>query len=383
MTEIIDDLSLLNDQSFSDAISELENLMSQSDRAFLLGAGCSRCAGLPLTIELTEEVIKSLKDGSTNRTLLQSVIDCFAGADQVTIEDYMSELIDLLAIAKRRKQCGVSQATINLVGKTYELTDLENALDEIKQRISDCIDKPVSIDMHKRFVTAIHRTLRTGKAKIKAVDYFILNYDTLIEDALALERLSYVDGFNGGATGWWDAGSFENDEVVARVLKIHGSLDWCLLEDDTLPRRIRSGKALSTIFPREKVLIWPAATKYQETQLNPYAQVLEVMRRSLRPYVGSEVVLTICGYRFGDSHVNIELEKALHESDGRLTYLIFTELDEPAGVIKEWLETPEIKDQVRIYAKRGFFHGKKAIASSVDLPWWKFETLVRLLGGER
>ena len=51
---------------------------------------------------------------------------------------------------------------------------------------------------------------------------------------------------------------------------------------------------------RERVLIWPATTKYRETQRDPYAQILDFMRQSLRPPMRSEVVLTICGYAFGD-----------------------------------------------------------------------------------
>jgi hypothetical protein len=36
-----------------------------------------------------------------------------------------------------------------------------------------------------------------------------------------------------------------------------------------------------------------------------------------------------------------------------------------------------------IYGKRGFWHGDTIEASATDLPWWKFENITRLLGGER
>ena len=45
-----DDLSPLKAKPFSDAVDKLEELMTQSGRAFLLGAGCSKCAGLPLRL---------------------------------------------------------------------------------------------------------------------------------------------------------------------------------------------------------------------------------------------------------------------------------------------------------------------------------------------
>ena len=206
----------------------------------------------------------------------------------------------------------------------------------------------------------------------------------MIEDVLALERLSYSDGFSGGATAWWDDDVFNHDGIHARVFKIHGSIDWVQLEDDPLPRRIRlSGKNFSGINPKDKVIIWPAATKYQESQKDPYAQILAIMRDAFRPAVHSETVLAVCGYRFGDSHINIEIDRALRESEGRLTVLIFTENDHPIGQLKLWFDDVAVREQVRVYAKRGFYHGETVVTSETDLPWWKFEVLTRLLGGER
>ena len=385
MTQATDDLSPFNRKPFSDVVNKIEEFMSQSNRTFLLGAGCSRCAGLPLTSELTTEVLQKLDESSLTKTLLSSVKQCFTGSEEATIEDYMSELVDLLAIAERRKERGASKVTVDLGGKSYEVADLQRALDGIKRCIYNCIDKRLNVSIHQQFVNAVHRTLLYGKIdNVKATDYLVLNYDTLIEDALALERLYYADGFCGGATGWWDEKSFDADGMDARVLKIHGSIDWCMLDNDTLPRRIHPKNTFTNINPKEKVLIWPAATKYRETQLDPYAQVMEIMRRSLSPDTGSEVVLTICGYSFGDSHINIEIDRALHESEGDLTLLIFTELDEPDGLMKKWLDDPAVGDHVRIHAKRGFFHGdEEPIHSDIELPWWKFEILTRLLGGER
>ena len=42
-----DDLSVLREKPFSDAVVKFEELLVQSGRAFLIGAGCSKCVGLP------------------------------------------------------------------------------------------------------------------------------------------------------------------------------------------------------------------------------------------------------------------------------------------------------------------------------------------------
>ena len=63
--------------------------------------------------------------------------------------------------------------------------------------------------------------------------------------------------------------------------------------------------------------------------------------------------------------------------------IAFSGEEEPVGRLKEWNETARIREQVLIFARRGFFHGDAAERTAHDLPWWKFENIVRLLGGER
>jgi hypothetical protein len=229
-------------------------------------------------------------------------------------------------------------------------------------------------------VRAIHSSLQAGKTG-RNVDYFVLNYDTLIEDALGLERVRCFDGFTGSSTGWWEPSTFHTKEKGARVFKVHGSIDWCLLENDALPRRVRPG--IKTESANNHVLIYPAATKYQETQRDPFAQLLSHMRQSLCPQEGKELVLAICGYSFGDSHIDLEIENALQQSEGRLTIAAFSSTDEPEGKLEEWLKDATISDQIRVYANKGYFHGNERVTMDKAIPWWKFEVLSRLLGGER
>ncbi|MDL1981161.1 MAG: SIR2 family protein [Deltaproteobacteria bacterium] len=375
------DLTLFSSPELKGVVQDMRDLLSQSRLAFLLGAGCSKKAGLPLMPQLTDEVLGHEKIGEETKELLDKVRDLFSGAESATIEDYMSEIVDLLSIAERRTQRGATQSKVSVGDQKKDAAELQTALDEIKQAVSSAIgDKEVDVTTHQQFVRAIHGSLQAGKAD-RGVDYFVLNYDTLMEDALGLERVAYFDGFTGAATGWWEPSTFRPDGKAARVFKIHGSIDWCLLEDDSLPRRIRSG--IKTESAKNHVLIYPAATKYQETQRDPFAQMLSHMRQSLRPSERKEMVLAICGYSFGDSHIDLEIENALHQSEERLAIAAFVETDEPTGKLKEWLAHPAISEQIRVYANKGFFHGDKALKLDNDTPWWKFEILARLLGGER
>ena len=378
-----DDLSPLKEPNFAVALNDFDELLTQSGKAFLLGAGCSKCAGVPLTAELTAKTLESELLDATTKNILASIEELFKGAVGANIEDYLSELVDLVAIAERRDARGATKDTASLKGVDYNATTLKDAVDQIKEAIAKVIDVEVDLEVHWKFIQAVHRPSRPGRAvTTRSVDYLVLNYDTLIESALALEKLCYADGMNGGNSAWWDVTTYDMNGLAARVLKLHGSIDWSEMSGDPLPRRIAKSLMLPTGSER-KVLIWPASTKYRETQRDPYAQLSSLARSVLRPESGRQTVLTVCGYSFSDSHINIEIERALLESGGELTLVVFTFDEEPIGELKRLHEDESITDQVRIYARRGFFHGATTTKSITDLPWWKFENITRLLGGER
>jgi len=368
---------------FAKLTEEIINLLSQSKRVFLLGAGCGKCAGLPLMNELTQKVLDNIPSNQKTHVILQELVEQYKNGKGCTIEDYMSELVDLISIATRRNSRNTATATIPLGKQSYPVEELNRALVEIKQKISKIImQSQIKSHHHRQFIRAVHGTLQSGKSgTVQPVDYFTLNYDTLLEDVLSLERIPISDGFDGGATGWWNSNAYTNPSAHARVFKVHGSIDWCLLDDDVLPRRVRQG--LLEGEPKEPVLIWPAATKYREAQKDPYAQIINIMQKTLHPSHPNEAVLAVVGYSFGDLHINYEIDRAFRESEGRLTILVFISTNEPEGILKEWFEDTVLSEHICIYANRGYFHDKKIIEAKTDLPWWKFEVLTRLLGGER
>jgi hypothetical protein len=107
------------------------------------------------------------------------------------------------------------------------------------------------------------------------------------------------------------------------------------------------------------------------------------MRARLSPDVNQEMILIICGYSFGDSHVNQEIKNALYKSSGRLTLLAFVNTDYPGDILKSWVEDPRIKEQIQIYANKCYIHGDDKKEFKNDLDWWKFEIITKLLGGEQ
>lgn len=377
-----DDLSPVFGKPFSEAIERLEELLSQNGKAVLLGAGCSLCAGLPLTADLTNKVLGSEKLTSDSKDILQAIQNNFAETDPAAhIEDFLSELVDWHAIASRRANKNVSSSQITINGTEYGVKVLKEAIEQIKLAIVQQIDKPVDIGVHRRFISALHQPMRPGKNGFsQPVDYLVMNYDTLIEDALALSKIPYSDGMAGGVTGWWVPTTLDNKDLDARVYKLHGSINWQELPDSSIPHRVASHVNANND-ETKRILIWPASTKYRETQLDPYAELMRRARAVLNPSQGSQRVLLIAGYSFGDSHINLEIERGLRASRGNLTIIAFISDNEPNGDLARWRVDSDIKEQVLIFANKGFFHADDIRRSDIDLRWWKFEHITKILEG--
>ena len=373
--------SLHSMESFAHAASDLRDLITSCDRLiFLLGAGCSKSAGLPLTRELTDEVLEHPSLNSTSKDILTDVQQVFADSEYSHIEDYLSEMVDLLAIANRRAARGVNSSAVSVGSTEYTADQLSSATNDIKHVIARIVGKQTPPETHRLFVSSVHEPLRVGRpSPVSPVDYLVLNYDTIIEDALALEKIPYADGLSGGAIGWWNPDTFEATPISARVIKLHGSVDWFQLPDDPLPRRLGPSVQDQRDIP---LLIWPSSAKYQQTQLNPFAHLLGLARQAMHPQPGHQHLLIICGYSFGDEHINSEIERALRQSHGNLTVVAFTDNCQPTGLLLDWHRDFSIRDQVRIYTSHGFYHGDTTMTSGDNLTWWQFEKLTALLRGD-
>lgn len=358
----------------------LETLQS-CNRSFLVGAGCSKCAKLPLTGELADLAKAKMASGSKSLEILEIIIKNFSTDPTITIEEYISEIVDYAAILERRIDKGSKNPTIDLAGKAYLEKDLKDAVIEIQKFIVESIEeKNFELKTHIDFIKAIHYRLDNGKNQFTTpTNYFVLNYDTLIEDALSMNKINYADGFRGGAIGWWDSSVFHDTDIKARLFKLHGSLDWCISDDDKLPRRLKQKSKHKAYNFNDNVLIYPCATKYQETQNDPFAQLLNNYRNILKH--NDKAVLTICGYRFADNHINIEIEKALSEARN-LTVIIFSEVDTPNDnpTLKRWYDNKAFRPHIKFFTKKGFYHNDITVQDKgSDIDWWKFESLTEIL----
>ena len=287
---------------------------------------------------------------------------------------------------------------INIGGCTFSINVLHDSHAKILQSIAETIrwgysDKTeqadekvgsfteplVTVEEHINFVTALLSRVQAGLADRKRpVRLFSTNYDTLLEDALALGCFSYWDGFSGGAVAFRSHryGHLEPETAYrAHVIKLHGSIDWHLSDDGKVWRvRDRDGYP-----PRSgRVLIYPQSTKYLATQRDPFAAQFDLFRRAISE--SGENVLAICGYSFGDEHINQEMELAVQHPDNKTTILAFSSTLN--DVLDKWRKSHWGK-RLYIVTEAGLYVGTEgpfhAPEDGKKLDWWTFSGVTKIL----
>jgi hypothetical protein len=315
------------------------------------------------------------------------------------IEHYLSHLGDLIALAERSKD---KYASIN--GKKYNYKELGKLHSAIVKAIGDTVrygykknndgtedigrpDNPlVEITSHINFLKALFRTRENLKSRSK-ITFFTTNYDTLLEDAMALEQIMVVDGFSGGAMGYWNPNKEFGAEITSsnqcHLYKLHGSVDWHRNNDVGLVRARYGAKYLSDL---SEIMIYPQATKYVETQKDPFASLFTQFRSVLNS--NEPNVLIACGYSFGDEHINSEIESALSLSPNITLIAFIKEVPNDKNEIKinktldAWLQNSQFGKRVFVAGENGIYNNL-LMPFNVDpnkkLSWWKFSGLTEFL----
>lgn len=377
----------------NDLLEQLDRHLMAPCQAWLFGAGISKGAGIPLMIPLTAR-IRSKAEGTAHKPVLDAL---FAELpDKSHIEHLLSHLGDYAALAERAKldEVSIGNAKVKAAALTGAHTDIVKwiaetvrwgyraAQDGVPEAIGALGNSIVSIHEHKAFMQALFKTTQAGLHDRRGpVRLFSTNYDTLLEDALALCAISYWDGFSGGAVAFRNFHFGESEPAHAHrahVIKLHGSSDWHLADDGRV-WRVREGDQYPDKAAR--VLIHPQSTKYLATQRDPFAAQFDLLRRTLA--TRSDNVLAVCGYSFGDEHINQELEFALAAPDNRTTVVVF--LCEAYGwppCISSWRNSSWGK-RLYVVTEKGLYVGASgpnhAAQEGKVRDWWTFEGVTKLL----
>lgn len=299
-------------------VESLRDHMAAHDRAlcFLLGAGASAAVktgarepggreGRPLVPAITEltQMCAERVQGRCREfeaAWERLTTECEGFGLTPNIENILSRL----------------RLKIDAVGPEETALDLQRKqLESLDEAIRQAIVAEVSPDdssipgewPHRDFAMWLRNAQRTIPVEI-----FTTNYDTLLERALETVRLPYFDGFVGGCHPFFSPECVEDEEALShldwvRVWKLHGSVNWDEIQWAGSKRIVRTqGKSRGE-------MILPSHRKYDESRKQPYRAFLDRLGRALaRP----QALIVICGYSFGDEHINAVLFGALEARPG-------------------------------------------------------------------
>lgn len=385
-------------EKFDELLEQLQKLLDGSVQNWLFGAGISVESNIPLMLPLTDQVkalVMKEADDVPKQIYTALVGDL---PEQSHIEHILSHIGDLIALADRSR---VKNA--QFAGETFSIDQLEqlyrllishvgtcirygyraaNAANGVNELVGTAESPIVEIEQHRRFV----RALFAGRANLERrskISFFTTNYDTLLEDALSMEGKACVDGFTGGAVAYWNpdrefSQPARGGASANKVVKLHGSVDWSRDDSQKLLRNRYGVKYLSD---PAQILIYPQATKYVETQKDPFATLFAEFRSALKH--NEDNVLCVCGYSFGDNHINAEILAALKDPANRTTLIAFVR-EGDAGLappLSDWLCERGVSAKVFVATNRGLYNGSqdRHEPSGGELSWWTFQGMTEFL----
>ena len=177
-----------------------------------------------------------------------------------------------------------------------ELAKFEKLLREkIASVANPQLDKYIETLPHRQFARWLIKVVRQHPVEI-----FTVNYDILIELALELERVPVFDGFVGSYQPFFHPDSLRHKEWApgknfTRLWKVHGSVTW---RKEMIEGRVRVVRGSPD---KSGEMILPSFQKYDESRQQPYASFTERLSRFLE---SDDALLVICGFGFGDQHIN-------------------------------------------------------------------------------
>lgn len=140
-----------------------------------------------------------------------------------------------------------------------------------------------------------------------------LNYDNAVE----LMAESHGTEVSTGIEAWSETGAFDFSGDGLHLLKLHGSIDWSLIDGQVSSERPMPHQAIRRVSEEgmREVGFRPAVVFGQRNKLTAEGPFLDLLR-AFRDGLAEADRLTVIGYSFRDPHINEYLTQWLNESEG-------------------------------------------------------------------
>lgn len=256
----------------------------------------------------------------TRSQLFQSTEDKDIPAIGLNLEAYLSHLHTWFAgmlESTEMKLTGGSKLTIVKIDLVRLIKEITGSLTILLNLPKSGLEEPLR--SHRKFI----RKVLTRPLNLRRANLFMLNYDTLIEQAGDAEGSLLVDGFVGTLRRVFRPESYDIDyyfpaqttegrvhrfDRALHLYKLHGSITWHRCE----PNWENPFGLYATFYNQDcqtdDVLIYPSPLKYGQALGMPYS---ELFRRFGNAIAQPQSALFVVGYGFGDDHVNALIRQAL------------------------------------------------------------------------
>ena len=313
-------------------IEQLQVILSNPAKkiGFLFGAGIS-------TLDKNgNELITS------NEGMLATVVDVISvkektavekikeeiGVDNFNIETLLSKISEKERAAGKEKLCGLTKD---------ELIKLrENIENKIKEVVS--VHAQLGFKEREFYHQDFAKWIKNANRNFP-VEVFTTNYDYLLETSLEQQQIPYFDGFIGSYKAFFTPEWIENDTAVkewTKLWKLHGSLGWALEDNEVI--RLSGNE--------DSAMIYPSFLKYDHSRKQPYLSYMDRLSYFLKQ---EDAVLFICGYSFGDEHINELILTALTNSRSSHVFVLKrSDLKEDSDLA----EYAKNNSRISVYAKR-------------------------------
>ncbi|MBO7074482.1 MAG: SIR2 family protein [Bacteroidales bacterium] len=283
----------------SEYIRNLQQLLVSDKKriGFLFGAGTSLVKNLdtkksyvPAIHEMTKNIVDGIVEEKRKKAVAEIQSEIKGENKTFTIETLLSKL-------ELKKQV-VGNGKIN----DLDINEFDTFIKDIKKQIHTIVSVQDKVDCTKLIHTTFAEWIQKADRK-SAVEIFTTNYDYLFEVAFEYISLPYYDGFTGSYKPFFDGQSVDDICYMpkqTKLWKIHGSLGWHY--DDKI------GKVIRTQPNETDILIYPSTLKYDQSRKQPYTALGDRLSNFIKQ---DDTVLIICGYSFGDEHINERINTAL------------------------------------------------------------------------
>lgn len=294
--------------------------VGSKDIIFLLGAGASRDAGIPVSgemVSLVEESLHKDSDWKTFLDLYHHVKSSFyfacglRGLFKDLVPFHIEALVNTLYELERNEEhplypfiASWNSRFVSLAGPKFE--HVKSFRRQILRQLKDwmCPDRPSD-------ASYLDGLVNLQKDLGHPLRVFTLNYDLLIE-GLGSNDFVVETGFAGfDPEHTWEFERFgDHRQVNPQVFlyKLHGSIDW---KRNPSNKHVRRVKQIQQVEPDKMDLIFGRDFKLEAA--DPYLFFAYEFRRLA---LETRLLVTL-GYGFGDDHINKMLTQSLRNDASR------------------------------------------------------------------